>query len=182
MDLRNYIFNSPRETRYETASKAFAHIQAKFDGLDVDDVVQMITFDQAQIAEWGLDEGEVKVYLCLCAYKIQASQKEGQQDEGSAFPEIQPSFLQFLVKTYVESPAQADRVFALRILAYLSSLKVYCAIMESRAAFVRAIIANNDLENEDAQYLLVQLSGYGLKELVGGNEEVLAELRKIMSE
>ena len=50
---------------------------------------------------------------------------------------------------------QADRVFALRILAYLSNMKVYCAIMEARSAFVSAIIANNDLENEDAQYLLV---------------------------
>lgn len=182
MDLRNYVFNSPRETKYETASKAFTHIQAKFEGLDVDDVVQMITFDQSQIEEWGLDESEVKVYLCLCAYKIQADQKEHQQDETHAVPEIPQSFLQFLVKTYIESPQQANRVFALRILAYLANRKVYSAIMEERTAFVNAIVANNDLESEDAQYLIVQLSEYGLKELVNGNEAVLAELKKIMSE
>lgn len=90
--------------------------------------------------------------------------------------------MQFLVKTYIESPQQANRVFALRILAYLANRKVYSAIMEERTAFVNAIVANNDLESEDAQYLIVQLSEYGLKELVNGNEAVLAELKKIMSE
>lgn len=64
----------------------------------------------------------------------------------------------------------------------MAGQRVYCAIMEARLAFVGALVANGDLENEDGQYLLVQLSAYGLKELVGGSEEVIAELRALMSE
>ena len=54
--------------------------------------------------------------------------------------------------------------------------------MERRAAFVGALVENGDLEGEDAQYLLVQLSQYGLKALVDSSEQVLAELRKIMGQ
>lgn len=70
----------------------------------------------------------------------------------------------------------------MRILAYLSNRGVYGAIMERRAAFVGALVENGDLEGEDAQYLLVQLSQYGLKALVDSSEQVLAELRKIMGQ